>query len=191
MEKKFLKDDDSKMLKITKNLYLKEILKSDSTLLYNLMKEIYPPAYTSFWEDNGDWYIETQYSKSNIEKELAEKRAPYYFIIYNDEIVGNFRILWNECLNGLSTEKTVKLHRVYLHQKVHGKGIGKDLISWLEKEARKNKYKIVWLDAMNKQEQAFQFYKKIGFKYHSHTFLDFEKMHDSYRKMSQVYKRLD
>ena len=76
-------------------------------------------------------------------------------------------------LNGLSATKQVKLHRLYLHPKIHGNGIGKELLSWLEEKAKKNNYSTIWLDAMNEQPQAFQFYKKRGFKIPFTRFLTF------------------
>ena len=154
------------------------------------MEEIYPPAYHHFWKDSGEWYVKEQYSKNTILKELSEEKADYYFVLFNDKIVGNFRIIWDEKLQGLSEEKQVKLHRIYLHPKTQGNGLGKKLLSWLEKEAKQKGYKIIWLDAMDEQPQAFQFYKKRGYKYHSHTFLPFELLYDEVRKMSQIYKKI-
>ncbi len=177
-------------MKINANIELKRITVSDCNALFNLMKEIYPQAYDHFWEDKGNWYVASQYSKENITKELLEEDTDYYFIIYKGEKVGNFRIIWNHKLADFSERKTVKLHRIYLHKKTQGKGIGKQLLQWLEQEAKKKQYEMIWLDAMDEKPQAFQFYKKLGYQYHSHCFLPFELLHDKYRKMSQVYKML-
>ncbi|AUC85770.1 GNAT family N-acetyltransferase [Polaribacter sp. ALD11] len=178
------------MITISQNIQLRTILSSDCTALFKLMKEVYPSAYSHFWTDNGDWYVNSQYSKENILRELSEEKAAYYFVLYNDEVVGNFRIIWDEKLAGVSEEKQLKLHRIYLHPKTQGNGIGKKLLSWLEEKAVKKNYKIIWLDAMNEQPQAFQFYKKRGYYYHSHTSLPFKLLHEEVRKMSQLYKKL-
>jgi len=178
------------MIHVTENIQLKEISTLDTATLFNVMKETYPLAYHHFWKDKGAFYINSQYNKDHILKELNQENADYYFVLFNDEIIGNFRIIWDEKLEGLSEEKQVKLHRIYLHQKTQGKGIGKKLLSWLEEKAIKKGYKIIWLDAMNKQPQAFQFYKKLGYKYHSHTFLEYDLLFENVRKMSQVYKTL-
>ncbi|SHM92607.1 GNAT family N-acetyltransferase [Polaribacter sp. KT 15] len=178
------------MIKITEDLTLKNILLSDAEVLYTLMKTVYPSAYSHFWKDKGDWYVNSQYSKENLEQELLQENSSYYFICCKNEVVGNIRIIWDENLEGLSEEKQVKLHRLYLHKKTQGKGFGKKIVNWLENLAIQKEYAILWLDAMNMQEQAFQFYKKLGYKYHSHTFLPFELLQDDVRKMSQVYKLL-
>lgn len=178
------------MIKVTENIQLKEIHNSDCESLFHLMKEVYPLAYAHFWRDNGDWYVNSQYSKEHILKELSQEKTDYYFVLFNNEIIGNFRIIWDEKLAGLSPKKQVKLHRIYLHKNTQGNGIGKTLLSWLEQRAKEKGYTIIWLDAMDEQPQAFQFYKKLGYKYHSHTFLPFDLLHDSVRKMSQVYKEI-
>lgn len=178
------------MINVSKSIQLKEMLSSDSTSLFNLMEEIYPAAYSHFWKDAGSWYVQTQFSKSNLEKELLEDKTSYYFILYNGEIIGVFRVLWEEKLSEFEDKKSLKLHRIYLHKSTQGKGVGKQLLAWLEEEARKKQYELIWLDTMDKQLQAFEFYKKLGYQYHSHCFLNFELLFDEVRKMSQVYKRL-
>lgn len=179
------------MIRINDNLALRSIKSEDYKKLHSLMKEVYPPAYSHFWKDSGDWYIEDQYSKDNIQKELSEEKASYYFIMYNGEKVGNFRILWDEQLPNLEKErKSVKLHRVYIHPKFQGKGIGKKLLYWLEEEAVKREYELIWLDAMDEKTQAFEFYRRMGYKYHSHCYLSYTLLYHDFRKMSQVYKEL-
>jgi GNAT superfamily N-acetyltransferase len=179
-----------RMIKVTEDIQLRAVLSSDTAILFAVMKEIYASAYSHFWTDKGDWYVNTQYSKERILEELLEENSDNYFILFKGEIIGNFRIIWDEKLAGLSEEKQVKLHRIYVYQKTQGNGIGKKLLSWLDEKAIKKEYKIIWLDAMNEQPQAFQFYEKLGYIYHSHVFLTFDFLHEAVRKMSQLYKRL-
>lgn len=61
---------------------------------------------------------------------------------------------------------------------------------WLEKQAIAKNHNAIWLDAMDVKQQAFQFYKKLGYQYHSHIFLPFDLMFDEVKKMSQIYKKL-
>lgn len=176
---------------ITNNIILEQITTQDSNTLYDLMHEIYPPAYKYFWKDGGNWYVESQYSKEQVQKELSATNAEYYFIVFKGGIIGNFRIVWDEKLAGISEKKQVKLHRIYLHQKRQGNGIGKIVLSWLEQKAIEKEYTLIWLDAMDAKPQAFQFYKNLGYQYHSHWDLPFDLMYDAYRKMSQLYKNIE
>lgn len=176
------------MIRISNSIQLQEIQVEDFKILETLMDDVYKAAYKHFWKDEGDWYIQSQFSKSNLEKELLEDKTSYYFILYKGEIVGVFRILWDKKLPGFENKKSLKLHRIYLHKNTQSKGIGKQLLAWLEEEAIKKQYELIWLDTMDEQPQAFEFYKKLGYQYHSHCFLDFELLFDEVRKMSQVYK---
>jgi GNAT superfamily N-acetyltransferase len=178
------------MIKITEDLKLRTVFSSDTEVLSKLMTDIYYVTYSQFWTDNGDWYVNTQYSKESLLKELLDENSDNYFILFKDEIIGNFRVVWDEKLAGLPEEKQVKLHRIYLYQKTQGNGIGKKLLSWLDAKAIKKGYKIIWLDAMNGQQQAFQFYTKLGYSYHSHVFLTFNFLREAVREMSQLYKKI-
>ncbi|MFT6749543.1 MAG: GNAT superfamily N-acetyltransferase [Flavobacterium sp.] len=178
------------MIKITEDLQLRTVFSSDTEVLSKLMTDIYYVTYSQFWTDNGDWYVNTQYSKESLLKELLDENSDNYFILFKDEIIGNFRVVWDEKLAGLPEEKQVKLHRIYLYQKTQGNGIGKKLLSWLDAKAIKKGYKIIWLDAMNGQQQAFQFYTKLGYSYHSHVFLTFNFLREAVREMSQLYKKI-
>ena len=178
------------MIRISSNIQLQKIQVENFKILETLMDDVYKAAYKHFWKDEGDWYIQSQFSKSNLEKELLEDKTSYYFILYKEEIVGVFRILWDRKLPGLENRKSLKLHRIYLHKNTQGKGVGKQLLAWLEEEARKKQYELIWLDTMDEQPQAFEFYKKLGYQYHSHCFLDFELLFYEVRKMSQVCKIL-
>jgi GNAT superfamily N-acetyltransferase len=178
------------MIKITEDLQLRTVFSSDTEELSKLMTDIYYATYSQFWTDNGDWYVNTQYSKESLLKELLDKNSENYFVLFKGEIIGNFRIVWDEKLAGLSEEKQVKLHRIYLQQKTQGNGVGKKLLSWLDEKAIKKGYEIIWLDAMNGQPQAFQFYTKLGYRYYSHVFLTFNFLREALRGMSQLCKRL-
>ena len=134
-------------------------LSKDVFILQNLMKDIYPFAYKHFWRDSGNFYINSQYSKENIIKELSQEKTEYYFIVFNKEIIGNLRVIWDAELKNLAIKKQVKLHRIYLHPKTHNKGLGKTILSWLETEVKNKGYRALWLDAMVEQEDSFKFYK--------------------------------
>ena len=178
------------MIKVSENIALKPVLGSDTAALFTLMKEIYTAAYGHFWIDKGAWYLYSQYSDIAVTKELSEENAAYYFILFKKEVIGILRFVWGEKLKGLSEEKQVKLHRIYLHPKTQAKGIGKKVLSWLEEKVLKKGHQIIWLDAMDKQVDAFEFYKKRGYLYYTHVFLPFDLMHKEVRRMSQIYKKL-
>lgn len=178
------------MITVTKDIQLTSITPKDCSELRLLMEAIYPPAYHQFWTDGGKWYVDGLYNNSNILKELNEKQTGYYFVLYKNEVVGILRVMWNLLNKKISTKRQAKLHRLYLHQKTHGKGIGKALLTWVEASARQQGASLLWLETMDKQEQAFKFYEKLGYTPFYNFQLDFPLLIDKYRGLTQVYKKL-
>tara|TARA_B100001059_G_C17758237_1_gene541214 strand:+ start:350 stop:550 length:201 start_codon:yes stop_codon:yes gene_type:complete len=64
------------------------------------------------------------------------------------------------------------------------------VLIWLEEKAIKKGSQIIWLAVIDKYPQAFQFYKKQGYIYHSHVFLPYELLYSKMRKMNLIYKVL-
>ncbi|MFY0628865.1 MAG: GNAT family N-acetyltransferase [Flavobacteriaceae bacterium] len=181
---------EGKYLKISETLYLKEIKKEDSEELYRLMNRIYYPAYENYWKDDGNWYVEGLYNKENIDKELKETHADYFFVIFNGINIGILRTV-----KGLDPEYNadrsyIKLHRLYLDQTIQNQGLGKTIMNWLIDDASKKGYKKLWLEVMEKQPQAIHFYKKLGFIEVDKTLLDFPLLYEDYKGMYKMTKEL-
>jgi len=177
-------------IQLSEKLSLSTISLDDALELKQLMHRIYPPAYKHLWEDDGHWYVEETFSKENLEKELVNPKASYYFVAYQQEIIGILRLLNDFSLPDLPKLKAAKLHRIYLDPKTHGKAIGKFLMEWVMEQAIDNGSQLLWLEAMGTQEQALQFYKKLGYIISSDFRLTFELLHTHLRGMHTMYKLL-
>ncbi len=178
------------ILQLSETLSLHPISLNDAEQLKQLMHRIYPPAYKHLWEDNGQWYVEETFNKGQLEKELADTKGFYYFVKFEQEIIGILRLVQDYDLTDVPALKGTKLHRIYLDPKTHGKAIGTFLMDWVAEQALKNGSKLLWLEAMDTQEQALQFYKKRGYIISSDFRLTFELMHDHLRGMHTMYKLL-
>ena len=179
-----------KVIQLSESISLRAIYSDDTSLLKELMHQIYPSSYKHLWEDDGYWYVEETFSRAALEKELAESNASYYFVEYQNETVGVLRIVYDFLLSDMSNLKATKLHRIYLDPKTQGKGIGKFLMDWAAQEALKNDSKIIWLEVMDTQEQALLFYKKLGYVISSDFRLTFELMYEHLRGMHRMYFKL-
>lgn len=177
-------------IQLSKNISLKVITLDDAYMLKELMHRIYPPPYKHLWEDNGYWYVEETFSKTALKKELTELNASYYFVVCETVIVGVLRIIYDFSLSDKPALKATKLHRIYLDTKIQGKGIGKFLMNWAAQQALENDSQLIWLEAMDKQEQVLQFYKNLGYKISNDFRLDFELMHKHLRGMHTMYLTL-
>ncbi len=178
------------MHQISEDISLITIQLKDQKTLFELMSRIYPPVYAHYWPDNGTWYLDSQYSKENLKKELSNPNSNYYFVKFKNTEVGILRFLTNEPLEGFTAENSIKLHRIYLDSNLHGKGIGKKLICWLEANYKSNIKTVLWLEAMEMQQTAIDFYEHLGFKRVTKFKLDIDYMLDNMKGMYRMAKNI-
>ncbi|WP_054850734.1 GNAT family N-acetyltransferase [Olleya sp. ITB9] len=153
--------------------------------LYALMLRIYPPAYQQLWVNQDcNWYINSQYNKDNLKEELQLAHSNYYFIQFNNSTIGILRLVHQPI------KKTTKLHRLYLDQDYQGQGLGKKVMTLAITIAKQKLSKTIWLEAMDTQTQALQFYKKMGFIITEAYALDFDLIHPNLRGMYKMTKQL-
>ena len=187
MAKKFT---DNNKIPISKELHLQKIKLQDHSVLYDLMKRIYPPAYIDYWKDDGVWYVNDLYNKENFEKELTEEKSDYFFVVLEDHIIGIIRIVYGINTYYKTDDNYVKLHRLYLDQTIQNKGLGYKIMIWLIESSKEKGYKNLWLEVMEKQHQALHFYQKLGFYEVDKVLIDFPLVFDEYRGMFKMVKNI-
>jgi len=179
------------VIQISEHIRLQEILLQDQQKLIDLVRRVYTPIYKHLWnKENCEWYLNRFYSEENLEKELNELEAEYFFVIFKSQYVGILRIDYNKPLIGFSKESNVYLHRIYLGYEAQGKGIGKALFNWVEERAKEKGKDSIWLKAMDTQEQALRFYTKLGYENIGKTSLDFELIKKDFNGMIIFWKSL-
>ncbi|WP_157811554.1 GNAT family N-acetyltransferase [Lacinutrix sp. Bg11-31] len=177
------------MINISDNVQLELITVDSHSRLVKLIQRIYPPAYKHLWKNEDcSFYINTFYNLEQLQTELLEKATEYYFVIYENEPVGICKIQFNKPLKTIETGTYI--HRIYLGSEAQGKGIAKTIFNWIEIRAKENNNNLLWLKAMDTQEQAIKFYIKQGFKINGKTSLDFNLLHEPLRGMLIMTKEI-
>jgi ribosomal protein S18 acetylase RimI-like enzyme len=158
------------------DLILNPVLVENQPELYQLMEEIYRAAYSSFWYDQGDWYLDLIYNPGNVQKELSRSSSHYFFVEIARKKIGILKYDFPYSPREVAIPVAMKLHRLYLDPKFHGKGVAKVLLEHCEKVAQHNRLKTIWLEVMTSQPQAKRFYQKMGFEHLLSYQLDFEQL---------------
>lgn len=170
------------------NLLLNPIQSEDQPELYSLMDEIYRDAYRYVWFDQGDWYVDLIYNPETVQKELSRDRSHYFFVEVDGRKIGILKYDFPFSPREIEIPDSMKLHRLYLHQGVHGKGIAPILVHHCEQIARENGLKSIWLEVMSCQPQAMKFYRKMGFEHLLSYQLDYERIYPEYRGI-EIWKK--
>jgi diamine N-acetyltransferase len=177
-------------MKISEKLSLQEVTLAEDSRLFGLMQEIYPPVYGHLWQDGGASYLINTYGRDNLAKELNQPNALYGFVKYDTQIVGILRTLHNEPLANVQGPSATKLHRIYLNSQGQGRGIGRQLMQWVEESSRTSGSVILWLEVMDTQEKAIGFYQKMGFEICGSFTLEAPLVNEAYQGMYRMCKTL-
>lgn len=162
----------------------------DQAFLFQLMDEVYRYGYRDYWKDQGNWYVNLIYNPQTVQKELSRSRTRYFFVEWYEEKIGILKYDFPFSPREIEIPNAMKLHRLYLHPKAHGKGIAALLMKHCEQVAKENNLESIWLEVMECQPQARRFYEKSGFGHLMTYTLDFEQMHPEFRNIQILRKSL-
>jgi len=128
------------------------------TAIRAIAKEVWPIAYgVILSEAQLDYMMEMMYSIDSLQLQVHEKKHHFILATENNQTLGfaSYEFNYGE------TPKT-KIHKIYILSTQQRKGIGKMLIDYIEKEAKKHHQEALLLN-VNKYNAAQDFYKKMGF----------------------------
>lgn len=153
-------------------------------------KKSYLQHYQHFWADGDPSpYINDSFTHKVLGDELQDINSEL-FIIYSDNVpVGILKLMLDESIGNYQKEESLLLQKIYLLKDSSGKGIGSEVLAFVENFAKERNKKIVWLDTMVKGK-AISFYLKNGYQILSTKQLDYENIKDEKREMYIMTKKL-
>lgn len=105
-----------------------------------------------------DYMFAMMYDISALERQATAKK--HHFILAEEDGIplgfASYELNYNE-------EPKTKIHKIYILPETQGKGIGKKLIDFIADKATTNQNTALSLN-VNRHNNAFQFYVKLGFK---------------------------
>jgi len=181
-----VKNINKEIISISDQLKLKPVTNKEQPLLLQLMMDIYRPVYQHMWFDDGSGYVHSLFNPSHLALELNDADARYYFVTSENKTIGILRFLLNHSTKSLTEQNTIKLHRIYLAPITHGKGFGRMIMNWLQQFAQNNQQESIWLECMDTQLTAYNFYKRLGFEIFETFTLESPTMRQEYRGMVRM-----
>jgi len=139
---------------------IRKATKRDFKQIAEIIKKEYgKKPYYEVWEEKDTLKTLTYYSKV----------GKIYVAVVEKEVVGVI-ITRQEFYNG---SHNIIIEELVVNSKKQGKGIGKEMMEYVEVLSKKKKVKAINLFA-SKKAKAYNFYKKIGYK-HDKNFVSFSK----------------
>lgn len=116
-------------------------------------------------------YLEKAFNSEQLKKELSELSSEFHLIYFNEELAGYVKVNRNDAQSEKMGDESLEIERIYIKSPFQGKGLGKHLINKAMEIAKSNHKKMIWLGVWEKNENAIEFYKKMGFvQKGSHSF---------------------
>lgn len=129
---------------------------------YNVIKQI---AYETWPHTFGAilsaaqiaYMLKLMYDVDSIKRQVSELGHVFILAVENEKSLGyaSYEISYQR-------KPVTKVHKIYILPSMHGRGIGKTMIDYIEKKAKYNNNHSVTLN-VNRDNKAIQFYEKIGF----------------------------
>lgn len=139
-----------------------EIIKANESHI----KAIISIAYDS-WNDTYkkiisqeqiDFMLQLFYNESALQKQMQDPKHHFWAVMHDEELLG-----YAHCIEDEGDADILKLSKLYVLPSSHGKGVGRQLLLFIENECDALKKSIVTLN-VNRNNPAKDFYLKQGFK---------------------------
>lgn len=108
-------------------------------------------------------YLEKAFNFEQVEKELSNVSSEFYFACFDNELAGYLKINIDDAQSEKIDDDSLEIERIYVKSKFQKHGLGKKLLNKALEMANKENKKMVWLGVWEKNENAINFYKKMGF----------------------------
>jgi ribosomal protein S18 acetylase RimI-like enzyme len=123
-----------------------------------IAKEVWPVAYGAILgKEQLDYMMEMMYSVSSLQNQANEKKHRFILVKEGETVLGFAAFEFN-----YGKKPKTKIHKIYILTTQQGKGIGKQLITFIANEAKQRHQKALILN-VNKYNVAIRFYESIGF----------------------------
>lgn len=111
-------------------------------------------------------YLDESYSAQAVAKDLYNPDKDMFVASKPDAGIVGFALLTRgstePCIAHL--DNYVELQRIYVHPDHHGGGVGKTLAQTLEKAARDQKFRHIWLGVWEENHKSQKVYEKFGYR---------------------------
>lgn len=122
-------------------------------------------------EENMCQYLENNFSKEQLSKEIEDEHSAFYFAKLENTVIGYLKINYSGAQTELNDQKSLEVERIYIGKEYYGKGVGQLLLDFALQIAKQQQMDYVWLGVWEENLRAINFYKKNGFiEFDKHIF---------------------
>ncbi|ANH81972.1 acetyltransferase [Niabella ginsenosidivorans] len=137
------------------NTFIRKAIPQEASLIHELALDIWPKAFEEILSPEQIRYMFRMMYATDVLKKEMERGVEFYILNHEGAAAGYTAI-------EQKNETAWKLHKIYLSQKLHGKGFGKYQLHTMEAIARNNGAEYLCLN-VNRYNKALDFYRSQGY----------------------------
>lgn len=116
-------------------------------------------------------YMNEAFNPEQLKSELENVNSSFYFVYFDNELAGFFKININDAQIETYPEKTIELGRIYVLKEFRNKKIGEQMLQKAIEMGKEMNADFIWLGVWDRNPEAIRFYERHGFqKYGQHPF---------------------
>ena len=108
-------------------------------------------------------YLTENFSQEEIAKALDSPDSTFLIAFRGEQAVGYARLRDGDPHESVANKNAVELQRIYLVERVWGKGVGEILLEHCIAEAKRMGREVMWLGGWEENRRGLSFYAKHGF----------------------------
>ena len=118
-----------------------------------------------------EFYLDRAFSKDTLENELNNPESSFYFVYYDNELAGYFKLNKAVAQTDIHDDESLEVERIYVDKKYQGKKIGRWMMDQIIDIAKNERKKYLWLGVWEVNQDAIRFYQANGFaKFGEHPY---------------------
>jgi ribosomal protein S18 acetylase RimI-like enzyme len=153
------------MTELAERVLIREAEAADAGLVSVLAGVTFYEAY--FEQDSPPSlvdYILESFELMKIRAEIESAQSTFFIIYLDGHAVGYAKLREESKVDCVSSEGAVELQRIYLVERVFGRGIGEVLLRHCLEFAKQKGFSTLWLGVWEENTRARKFYAKYGFR---------------------------
>lgn len=113
--------------------------------------------------ENMKSYMDKAFNTEQLHQELNNVHSEFFLIFADEEPAGYLKINSHNAQSEKMGDDALEIERIYIRSKYQKQGLGKYLFNTAKDIAIRTNKSRIWLGVWEKNENAIQFYKRIGF----------------------------
>ena len=145
---------------------IKKAKKADIEILALLGRLTWAESHGHYIDDKNNLlkYLDENFSVSKTKEDLNNPKQRFYIMYVDDVPVGYAKIIVNAIQENVASEKNCRLERIFILNDFIPLKLGKQLLTYVEEQAKALKLDTMWLSVYIKNKRAIRFYEKNEFK---------------------------